>query len=389
MIWPELAEETLTAVLTDDQHTGLRIGGQYWDAIIWAQAAWHHYLTTGNKTFLHQAFITIQNSLRYAEAREFDAADGLFRGGGCFFDGIAAYPDTYTDNGPGGSWATGLVGWSERHSDLRHPNGDGFPGKTLSTNCLYARAYELLPVMAALLDIDIDSSWSDKFRRLCAAIHASFGDGSSGRLAYFRDQDGLDDKQEGLGYAFAVLFNIVDPAAQQQLVKTAHRTDHGMPSLYPDYPRYTNLGPGKYGRHGSTVWPHVNAMWASACAQTGDRRSAFAELNLLTDKVCRDGHFAEIYHPDTGQRYGGEQEATSIKNYKTWDSECRQTWCATGYIRMILDVIFGVNYGNSTLSGTGWLPDQWESCTLSGIQWHGQRKTLSLTKKDGLRILDG
>ena len=38
-IWPDLAEETLTAVLTDDQQTGLRIGGQYWDAIIWAQAA--------------------------------------------------------------------------------------------------------------------------------------------------------------------------------------------------------------------------------------------------------------------------------------------------------------------------------------------------------------
>ena len=33
-IWPDLAEETLTAVLTDDQQTGVRIGGQYWDAII-------------------------------------------------------------------------------------------------------------------------------------------------------------------------------------------------------------------------------------------------------------------------------------------------------------------------------------------------------------------
>ena len=85
---------------------------------------------------------------------------------------------------------------------------------------------------------------------------------------------------------------IVDPAAQQQLVKTAYRTNRH-PVLYPDYARYTDLGPENTAA-GSTVWPHVNAMWASACAQTGDRHTAFAELSLLTDKVCRDGHFAEI-----------------------------------------------------------------------------------------------
>ena len=54
---------------------------------------------------------------------------------------------------------------------------------------------------------------------------------------------------------------------------------------------------------------------------------------------------------------------------------------------MILDVIFGINYGHSTLSGTGWLPDEWESCTLSGVQWRSQRKTLSLTKRTACAFL--
>ena len=81
------------------------------------------------------------------------------------------------------------------------------------------------------------------------------------------------------------------------------------------------------GRENAAAMAQLSGRMSMPCgrlpgAQTGDRRTAFAELSLLTDKVCRDGHFAEIYHPDTGERYGGGKEATSIKNYKTWDSEC-------------------------------------------------------------------
>ena len=385
IIWPQLAEQTLLAVLTEDEH-GQRIGGQYWDAIIWAQAAWHHYQVTGNRHLLQQAFTAIQNSLHYFEKTEFDPADNLFRGGGCFFDGIAAYPDRYSNNGPTGCWSPGLVGWSERNPQLRHPTGEGFPVKTLSTNCLYARAYALLPRLAEVLGEAVNPRWLTQAESLQQAIHNVFGDGTEGTLHYLHDDHETDTKQEGLGYAFAILFDLISPESQQKLVDKAYRSPHGIPSLYPDYDRYTNLGAGKYGRHGSTVWPHVNAMWASACVKAGQRQSAWHEVQVLTDKVCRDGHFAEIYHPDSGQRYGGEQEAPSIKDYKTWDSEARQTWCATGYIRMILDTIFGLHYDSVGISGDVWLPDTIEHCTLSGLQWQGQTLTLTAIKGQQLII---
>ena len=47
---PEVARNTLMAVLTRDGG-GLRIGGEYWDAIVWSTAAWWHYLWTGDRDF--------------------------------------------------------------------------------------------------------------------------------------------------------------------------------------------------------------------------------------------------------------------------------------------------------------------------------------------------
>ena len=77
--------------------------------------------------------------------------------------------------------------------------------------------------------------------------------------------------------------------------------------------------------YGGTVWSHVNALWASACVKAGARDSAW-RIAVAHRWVLRDGHFAEIYHPETGERYGGEQEA-QYSELQNWDSEARQT-CA-------------------------------------------------------------
>ena len=36
---------------------------------------------------------------------------------------------------------------------------------------------------------------------------------------------------------------------------------------------------------------------------------------MLTDVSVRDGFFAEIYHPETGEIYGGLQERDGILKY--------------------------------------------------------------------------
>jgi len=60
---PTVARNTLRAVLTRDDN-GLRIGGQYWDAIIWVTGAWQYYLYTHDEPFSKEAYEAAVNSVR-------------------------------------------------------------------------------------------------------------------------------------------------------------------------------------------------------------------------------------------------------------------------------------------------------------------------------------
>ncbi|MCD6331750.1 MAG: hypothetical protein J7L89_00600 [Bacteroidales bacterium] len=59
----------------------------------------------------------------------------------------------------------------------------------------------------------------------------------------------------------------------------------------------------------------------------------YHELSNLADHAVRDMQFAEIYHPYTGEKYGGIQESNG--ELVQWSAANRQTWSATGYIRML------------------------------------------------------
>src|SRR5690349_5869920 len=136
LVWPDVARNTLLSVLERRQEKPF-IGGQYWDAVIWAVGGWTHFLQTGDREFLSLSFDAISNSLQYFEKEEFDAERGLFRGPAVYGDGVAAYPDRYS---PGGT--SSILDWVKDHPEKKVLSGFGIPMMTLSTNCVYARAYE-------------------------------------------------------------------------------------------------------------------------------------------------------------------------------------------------------------------------------------------------------
>jgi hypothetical protein len=204
---PQVATHTLLAVLERTPSGAVRIGGQYWDAIIWAHGAWAHYTVTRDRTFLSTAHDAVRHSLTRFEAEEFDPADGLFRGGACFQDGVAAYPDFFAP-GPGDPPFSGIDVWTEVAAHKRFPSGGGIPCKALSTNCLYYRAYQVALLMAAELGVEPDATWTGKAAALRAAIHTRFWSEKLGRYRYLVDAPGEDDRQEGLGLAFALLFDV-------------------------------------------------------------------------------------------------------------------------------------------------------------------------------------
>lgn len=329
---PDVARNTLLAVLERTPGGSVRIGGQYWDAIIWAQGAWEHYLVTRDRSFLTLAFTAVRASLTRFETDEFDPSDGLFRGGACFQDGVAGYPDHYAPE-PGDPPFSGIHVWVEVAKSKRHPSGGGMPCKALSTNCLYYRAYCVAMRMADELGLAPDTTWENKAQSLRTAINTRFWNDALGRYRYLVDAPGDDDRQEGLGLAFALLFDVADDTQARRIFANVHLTAHGIPCVWPTYPRYAKHG--EYGRHSGPIWPQVNAAWALACVARDRPDLARRELDSLAAKACRDGCFIEVFHPDTGLPYGGLQEHHARSGLELYPVLRRQSWCASGFLAIV------------------------------------------------------
>jgi glycogen debranching enzyme len=361
LIWPSVARNTLLSVL-DRKDGKLFIGGQYWDAIIWTTGAWAYYLDTGDRSFLSSAFEAITNTLAIRETEEFDPQNGLFRGAAVYGDGISAYPDRYAQTNA----SSGILEWVERNSSQKAPVGYGLPMFTLSANCTYLHAYELLPVMAKALDFQIDSVWLEKAARLRKAINQRFWNPNTGIYDTLTDPWGTDDRQEAIGLAFSVLFKVADQDQQASLFRNAVVTPAGIPCLWPTYSRYSDRG--GFGRHSGTIWPHAEALWADAAAEFGHADIFLFEMTRMAEKAVRDGQFYELFNPISGQPDGGLQEK-GPKGIISWRSEQHQTWSATGFLRLILFDLAGIHLDEGGIVFAPLLPGDLHQVDLTGVKF--------------------
>jgi glycogen debranching enzyme len=337
LIMPEVARNTLLSVL-ERSNGKVRIGGQYWDCIVWTTGAWHHYLYTGDREFLVLALEATRNSLAHFEETEFDARDNLFRGPG-WSDGVAAYPDKYAE--AGGS--SGILDWPKHNRDKVSKPGYGIPMKALSTNCLYYSAYVTAENMATELKAPVDPQWRAKAERLMKAINTRLWDESKSCYRFLIGPFGNCDHQEGLGSSYALLFGIADATQAESVFAKQHVTPAGLPCGWPNLPRYERPDGMSFGRHMGTVWPQIQGFWAEAAARAGKSDVFGHEFFNLAAHAARDKQFAEIYHPITGKPYGGLQESGE-RGIVLWQATSRQTWAATAYLRMVLLGLVGMRF---------------------------------------------
>jgi glycogen debranching enzyme len=337
LIVPEATRNTLISVLTrsDDK---LRIGGQYWDCIVWATGAWNHYLYTGDREFLSVALEATANSLEYAEQTEFNPEMGLFHGAG-WSDGVAAYPPEYAATG--GSSA--ILDWPKHNPDKVSKPGYGIPMQALSTNCLYYNAYRTGERMAVELGVGGNPTWRSKAANLKKAINHHLWNPRKGAYRFFIAPFGGCDHQEALGQAYAILFGIADAEQVEAIFKNQHVTPAGVPCTWPSFPRYESPDGKSFGRHSGTVWPQIQGFWADTAARFRNADVFAHELFQLATHADRDMHFAEIYHPLSGEPYGGMQEAGS-RGIILWRATSRQTWAATAYLRMVFLGLAGMRF---------------------------------------------
>lgn len=375
LLVPEPARNTLLSTLMRDGDV-VRVGGQYWDAIAWVTGAWAYYSHTCDAEFLPLAFDATVNSLNYFERTEFDAETGLFEGAASYGDGVAAYPEPY--NQAGGS--SGILDWPAAHPDVGK-----IRMKALSTNCLYYNAYRIAALMGERLgspDAKV-RGFRKKADDLRDAINRHLWLPELGRYAYFIDhQSRCEDYMEGLGHAFALLFGVADDEQSKQVLTHQHVTEFGIPCVWPVFPRFRSEDGMDFGRHCGTIWPFIQGFWATAAAERGNLAVFERELLALAAMADRHHEFKEIYHPVTGEPYGGLQ--IDKGQMRVWASEPHQTWSATGYLCMIHRGLLGMRIEPETVSFAPRVPARFETIRLGpvpcgtarldiAIQGHGKR----------------
>lgn len=341
LISADVAKSTLLAQLIMEKDE-LLITGQYWDSVIWIIGAWQYYLFTGDKEFLKLAYTAGKNTITLKEAEEFDTEIKLFRGPAVYGDGVSAYPKKYTEASDTKNSETfsGIENWVEFNLDEKAEAGFGIPMFALSTNTVYYKSYDLLNEMSVELGY-LNTQWSSKANKIRETINAKFWNPSKGIYNYLIDPFGGSEKQESLGNIFTILFDIANDEQKELIFDNIIITDHGIPCVYPSFVRYKKSN--NYGRHSGTVWSHIQGFWAQICSQYNKNSFFMNEYTGLTDKSFRDKQFVEIYHPDSGEQYGGLQEPT-LDSTKVWDSTNIQTWSATAYFRMILYGLLGLEF---------------------------------------------
>ncbi len=364
----QVSKNTLSSVL-EKRDGKLMIGGEYWDSILWADGAFKYIEATNDEEFAEIAREAIVNTLVYFEKTELDPVCGLFRGAAVYGDGVSAYPDKYAN-----ADSSGIIHWvkQEANQHLKAPVGVGLPMFSLSTNCCYYQAYNI----AAYLSED-GTVFYDKANQLKESINRHFWNEVRGSYDYLA---GECDAQEGLGIAFAILFGVASEEQTKKILENAVISKHGIACVEPNFPRYAALG--GVGRHSGTIWPHVQSFFAQAAYLGGDMEKLWNEFRLMGEKAVKNGQFHEIYHPETGEVYGGLQEFDNTR-IGEWGSCQHQTWCATGYISLVLNCIFGLNtaYGFATFDAT--LPPDVNNISLTGLEVGGLTLDITVTRGHG------
>ena len=136
-------------------------------------------------------------------------------------------------------------------------------------------------------------------------------------------------------------------------------------------------------RHNNLIWPFVNGFFADMAAKCGRSDILKSELLNLTKLALESEGFYEIYNATTGVPDGGWQIGIH------WDSVADQTWSATGFIRMIVYALFGVNIEKNEIRFTPCMPADMDKISLKGLCVRGVEMDLVLQAKDeeGARIL--
>jgi hypothetical protein len=311
---PKVAQYSLLRKVKDGriiQDTGT--GGAYpvsTDRMIWADAAWELYKTTGDTAWLKQAYIIIRNSVNDDMKNAYDHATGLVHGESTFLD------------------------WREQTYPKWMQPADIYMSEDLGTNAVHYRANVVLARMAGLLhDPKAAAFYSLQAGKIKAGINKCLwmsDKGYYGQYLYGRNYKILSPRSEALGEALSVLFNVADSQQKKSIIENAPVTNFGISCIYPQIP---DISP----YHNNAVWPFVQSYWALASAEAGNEKSVLESM-------------AAVYRPAAMFLTNKENFVASDGDFAgTQINSSNMLWSLSGSLSLIYKVIFGIEFQKDRL----------------------------------------
>ncbi len=293
------------------QDTGT--GGAYpvsTDRMIWADAAWELYKATGDTIWLKQAYAIILNSVNDDMRNAYDHVTGLVHGESTFLD------------------------WREQTYPKWMQPADIYESEDLGTNVVHYRANIVLSKMADLLH---NAKVAVFYKKQAGEIRDGLNKwlwmedkGYYGQYLYGRNYRILSPKDEALGEALSVLFDVADARQKKLVIENTPITDFGISCIYPQIP-------GIPPYHNNAVWPFVQSYWALASAKAGNEKSVLESM-------------AAIYRPAALFLTNKENFVASSGDFAgTQINSNNMLWSLSGSLSLIYKVIFGIELTKNKL----------------------------------------
>ena len=300
------------------QDTGT--GGAYpasTDRIIWAVAAWEIYKVTGDKSWLHNSYEIIRNSVEDDLKNIYDEKSGLVCGESSFLD------------------------WREQTYPRWMQPVDIYESENLGTNAVHYKANIVLAHMAKLLN---DPQASTKYSQIAANIKKGINaclwmedKGYYGQYLYGRNFKSLSPRAEALGEALCVLYDIADAKQQRSIVSHIPVTNFGISCIYPQIP---NIPP----YHNNAVWPFVQSYWALASAKVDNEQSVMESISAVYRPAALFLTNKENLVAETGDFAGTQINSSNM------------LWSLSGSLALVQKVLFGIEFGTDSLKFHPFVP---------------------------------
>ena len=302
------------------QDTGT--GGAYpasTDRMIWATAAWEVYKATGNKDWLQQAFIIIKNSINDDLQNAYNKTTGLVKGESSFLD------------------------WREQTYPKWMQPVDIYLSENLGTNAVHYQANKVLAAMAKLLN---NTTVFLKHTAIAASIKTAINQqlwlkdkGYYAQFLYGRNNLILSPKNEALGEALCVLFDIADKQQQASIIANTPFMDFGVPCIYPQIP-------GIPPYHNNGVWPFVQTYFALAAAKVGNEKAVMESFGAIYRPAAMFATNKENFVATNGDFAGTQINSSNM------------LWSLSGNIALVHKILFGIQFHPQKISFQPMVPTQ-------------------------------